>query len=308
MKRNLLTLNDLSGAEMEEIFQLAALHKSKLKDGQPRRSLAGKTLGLIFKKSSTRTRISFEVGMFQLGGHALLLNLATMHWDKSESIRDSARVFSRYLDAVAIRTFDQREVEELTAYSDIPVINALTDDYHPCQILADIFTLRERFGDVRGIRVAYVGDGNNVAHSWIIGAVKTGIHLVVCTPEGYAPKREALASVKRDDENIGSVEFRPDPRDAVRDADVIYTDVWASMGQEDTIEERRRIFAPFQINTGLLRSAGKGTLVMHCLPAHRGDEITDEVIDGEQSIVFDEAENRLHTQKALLEFLLKNRT
>jgi ornithine carbamoyltransferase len=312
MKRDLLTLNDLTGEEMDEIFDLTALHKKRLKEGNPIRSLPGKTLALIFKKPSTRTRISFEVGMFQLGGHALLLNLADMHWDKSESIPDSARVFSRYLDVVAIRTFDQGEVEALARHSEIPVINALTDTHHPCQILADIFTLREKFGDVSGIKVAYVGDGNNIVHSWMQGAARTGIHLVVCTPERYGPEKEILEKTRDWIENngggkkAGSIELSHDPMEAVRDADVIYTDVWASMGQEDTLEQRRKDFLPFQVNAGLLRASGKKPMVMHCLPAHRGEEITDEVLDSEQAIIFDEAENRLHTQKALLEFLLKN--
>lgn len=313
MKRDLLTLNDLAPAEMEEIFDLAALHKKRLKEGNPMRSLQGKTLGLIFKKSSTRTRISFEVGMFQLGGHALLLNLADMHWDKSETIPDSARVFSRYLDVVAIRTFGQWEVEALARHSEIPVINALTDTHHPCQILADIFTLKERFGDVNGIKVAYVGDGNNIVHSWVQGAAMAGIRLFVCTPEKYGPDKEIMEKARDFAENsgvsggkkAGSIELGHDPMEAVRDADVIYTDVWASMGQEDTIEQRRKDFLPFQVNAGLLRASGKKPLVMHCLPAHRGEEITDEVLDSEQAIVFDEAENRLHTQKALLEFLLR---
>lgn len=312
MKRDLLTLNDLTGEEMEEIFDLAALHKKSLKEGNPIRSLPGKTLALIFKKPSTRTRISFEVGMFQMGGHALLLNLADMHWDKSESIPDSARVFSRYLDVVAIRTFDQGEVEALARHSEIPVINALTDTHHPCQILADIFTLREKFGDVNGIKVAYVGDGNNIVHSWMQGAARTGIHLVVCTPEKYGPEKEILGKTREWIENgsggkkAGSIELSHDPMEAVRGADVVYTDVWASMGQEDTLEQRKKDFLPFQVNASLLRASGKKPLVMHCLPAHRGEEITDEVMDSEQAVVFDEAENRLHTQKALLEFLLKN--
>ena len=313
MKRDLLTIKDLSREEIENIFDLAALHKKRLREGNPLRPLVGKTLGLIFKKSSTRTRISFEVGMFQMGGHALVLNLDHMHWDKCETIHDSAKVFSRYLDAVAIRTYAQKEVADLARYSDIPIINALTDDYHPCQVLTDIFTIREKFGKAGDVKVAYVGDGNNMANSWMMGAARVGMNLVVCTPANYAPKEEILQTAKNYiEENrkagrspAGSIEVIHDPMQAVRGADVIYTDVWASMGQEDTLEERKKDFSAFQVNSGLGRSSGKKSLIMHCLPAHRGEEITDEVIDGDQSIVFDQAENRLHVQKGILEFLIK---
>ncbi len=309
MKRDLLTINNLAFEEIEDIFQRTILHKKALKEGNPIRSLTGKSLGLIFKKSSTRTRISFEVGMFQLGGHALILNFNEMHWNKCESIHDSGKVFSRYLDAIAIRTFEQKEIEDLAEHADIPVINALSDDHHPCQILTDIFTIREKFGNVGSLKVVYVGDGNNVAHSWMLGASKTGINLVVCTPENYGPNEKII---KMAEENLeagenkpGSITINHDPMDAVREADVLYTDVWASMGQEDTADQRKKDFMPFQVNMDLLRASGKKPLVMHCLPAHRGEEITDEVIDGEQSIVFDQAENRLHVQKAILEFLIK---
>ncbi len=308
MKKNLLTINDLNKEDIEEIFQSAALHKKSLKKGSPLLSLPGKTLGLLFKKASTRTRISFEVGMFQLGGHALILNSNEMHWDKNESIHDSAKVFSRYLDAIAIRTFDQKEVTELAKHSDIPVINALTDTHHPCQVLTDIFTVREKLGSANKIKIVYIGDGNNVAHSWMLGASKTGIDLVICTPRAYGPKEDILQSAKNniaENKNSGSIDISHKPREAVRGADVIYTDVWASMGQEETIGQRKKDFQPFQVNDGLVKASGKKPLIMHCLPAHRGEEITDEVIDGKQSIVFDEAENRLHVQKAILEFLLK---
>jgi ornithine carbamoyltransferase len=305
MKRDFLTLDDLSRPELESVLDLAARLKDYLKRGVPHRFLAGRTLGMIFKKPSSRTRVSFEVGMFQLGGLALFLKDQDLGLGVRESVADVGRLFSRYLDGIVIRTFAHTEVEELACYASIPVINGLTDQHHPCQILADLLTIREKFGHWEGIKVAWVGDGNNVANSWLQGAVKMGMHLALACPRGYWPPADLIR--KAQEATIasgGSVEILEDPLQAVKGADIIYTDAWVSMGQEAERRWRLEVFQPYQVNQALLDAAKPTTLVMHCLPAHRGEEITADVIDGPRSIVFDHAENRLHTQKAILHFLL----
>jgi ornithine carbamoyltransferase len=260
---------------------------------------------MIFKKPSSRTRVSFEIGMFQMGGLALFLNDHDLGMGVRESVADIGRLFSRYLDGIVIRTFAHEEVAELARYATIPVINGLTDLHHPCQILADLLTIQEKFGRCEGVKLAWVGDGNNVANSWLQGAAKTGMHLALACPKGYWPPAELIRKHQEEAAAYGgSVEIMEDPFQAVKGADVIYTDVWVSMGQEAERRWRLEVFQSYQVNQTLLAAAKPTTLVMHCLPAHRGEEITAEVIDGPQSIVFDHAENRLHTQKAVLDFLL----
>ena len=306
MKKDLLTIFDLTSGDIELLLRRAASLKKKLKQGKVHQSLKGKSLGMIFEKSSTRTRVSFEVGMYQLGGQALFLSSNDLQIGRGESIADTARTLSRYLDGIMIRTFSQATVEELAYHASIPVINGLTDLHHPCQALADLFTIREKKRALKGLKVAYVGDGNNVATSLIQACVKTGIHFSIATPAGYeldiAVLNEAEAEARRTDADI---EVTSDPYRAVKNADVVYTDVWASMGQEREHAKRIKAFQGYQIDAKLMKAARKGALVMHCLPAHRGEEISAEVIDGPQSVVFDQAENRLHAQKAVLEMLMR---
>jgi ornithine carbamoyltransferase len=305
MKRDFLSLDDVTRPELEALLESAARLKDYLKRGIPHRFLPGRSLGMIFKKPSSRTRVSFEIGMFQMGGQALFLNDHDLGMGVRESVADIGRLFSRYLDAIVIRTFAHEEVMELARYATIPVINGLTDLYHPCQILADLLTIQEKFGRCAGVRLTWVGDGNNVANSWLQGAAKMGMHLALACPKGYWPPAELIR--KHQDEATasgGSIEIMEDPFQAVKGADVIYTDVWVSMGQETERHWRLEVFQAYQVNQALLSAARPTALVMHCLPAHRGEEITAEVIDGPQSIVFDHAENRLHTQKAVLHFLL----
>jgi ornithine carbamoyltransferase len=305
MKRDFLSLDDVTRPDLEALLQSAARLKDYLKRGIPHPFLSGRSLGMIFKKPSSRTRVSFEIGMFQMGGQALFLNDHDLGMGVRESVADIGRLFSRYLDAIVIRTFAHEEVMELAGYATIPVINGLTDLYHPCQILADLLTIQEKFGRCTGVKLAWVGDGNNVANSWLQGAAKMGMHLALACPKGYWPPAELIR--KHQDEATasgGSIEIMEDPFQAVKGADVIYTDVWVSMGQEAERRWRLEVFQAYQVNQALLSAAKPTALVMHCLPAHRGEEITAEVIDGPQSIVFDHAENRLHTQKAVLHFLL----
>ncbi len=297
MKKDLLTICDLTAVEIAELMSLSESLKKKQKAGNPETPLNGKTLGMIFMKSSTRTRVSFEVGIFQLGGYGLFLSPRDLQLGRGESIPDTARVLSRYLDGIMIRTFDHNEVVELAAHSTIPIINGLTDLTHPCQVLADMFTLYER-GLQKDFTIAYVGDGNNLANSWLNAASMVPMKLRLGVPEGYEPDKAIYETAV----NAGTSEigiFR-DPHEAVAGADVIYTDVWTSMGQEAEEEERRRNLMPYRVDAKLVSAASPGVLVMHCLPAHRGDEITDEVADGPHSIIFDQAENRLHLQKAVM--------
>ncbi len=302
MKKDLLSEYDLEREDYECIFEKAHRLKRLLREGRKHATLKGKTLGMIFDKSSTRTRISFEVGMYQMGGIALFLSNRDTQLGRGEIIADSARIMSRYLDGIMIRTFSQAAVEEFAHYATIPVINGLTDLLHPCQLLSDLFTIIEKRGGYEGLKIAYVGDGNNMANSWINAAAKLPFHLDLACPEGYDPD---LAILKRGmAEAPAGVSLHRDPIAAVRDADIVYTDVWVSMGQEGERQERMKRFRDYQLNQALLDRAKKDALVMHCLPAHRGEEITTEVIDGPRSVVIDEAENRLHVQKAVMEILL----
>ena len=298
MKKDLLSISDFSQQEVLDLLEKSADLKKKRQKGIEHLPLKGQTLGMIFNKHSTRTRISFEVGMFELGGHALFLTGDQLQLNRGETIKDSAQVLSRYLNAILIRTYDHNEVIALAEHASIPVINGLTDLNHPVQILADIFTIKEKLGRIEGVKVAYVGDGNNVAYSWMLGASIMGMHLAIACPKSYRPESTPALS------GMGKVEILEDPFEAVKNADVIYTDVWISMGQEEDSEDKKKLLLPYQINQKLVDAAKKDVLVMHCLPAHREMEITSEVLDGKHSIVFDQAENRLHVQKAILETLL----
>ena len=297
MKKDFLKLSDLTKNEVLGLLKQAAELKQFKARGTTHQPLKGKSLGMIFNKNSTRTRISFEVGMYELGGHSLFLTPDQMQLGRGETIADSARVLSRYLDGILIRTFDFKEVEELAKHASIPVINGLTDLNHPIQILSDLFTIHEKLGHLDEIKIAYVGDGNNVAYSWITAAAMFDLKLSVGCPSSYTPKLPKGVTIP------DSIEITEDPIAAVRDADVIYTDVWISMGQEEA-PEKISLLKPYQINQPLVDAAKKDVLVMHCLPAHREMEITSEVLEGKHSIVFDQAENRLHLQKALLKTLL----
>jgi ornithine carbamoyltransferase len=296
-KRDFLAVPDLSHAELIALFDLAA----RMKGGAYReRPLQGKTLAMIFAKSSTRTRVSFEVGAFELGGHALFLSSRDIQLGRGEPIRDTARVLSRYVDGIMIRTFDQAEVEELARFAAVPVINGLTDLQHPCQILADLLTVREALGTWEGKVVAWVGDGNNMAHSWLDAAGVLGFEIRLACPKGYQPHADIVARNR----SRTRVVLTEDPAEAVRGAHVVNTDVWASMGQEAEQAERARAFAGYIVDDALMRLADRGAIFLHCLPAHRGEEVSDDVIEGPQSRVWDEAENRLHVQKALMATLL----
>lgn len=303
MKKDLITIYDLTKAEIEVILQKAAGLKEMQRQGKTYRPLAGKTLAMIFEKPSTRTRVSFETGMFQLGGHALSLNPHETQLGRGEAIADTARVLSRYVDGIMIRTFAQERVEEMARCATIPVINGLSDLLHPCQILSDIFTMTEKLGhEYNRLKVAYVGDGNNVANSWINGALRLGFDLWLACPPGYEPDAEILSRAQA--EGSARIVLTHDPKEAAEKAHVINTDVWTSMGQEGERAKRIKAFQGYQVNADLVRLGKKDVLVMHCLPAHRGEEITDEVMDGPHSVLFDQAENRLHVQKAILTLLM----
>lgn len=303
--RHFLSLADYTPEEIRTLLKRAAELKAEWKAGGNAPILAGKTLGMIFQKPSLRTRVSFEMAMVHLGGHAIYLSPQEIQLGKRESVADVARVLSRYVDAIMARVFAHRDIEELAAYSRVPVINGLSDYNHPCQALGDMLTIQEHLGRLEGVRLVFVGDGNNVANSLLLGGSKVGMHVTVVSPKGYEP-HPAVVRLARDYGAVSGAEIRVlnDPVEAVADADVIYTDVWTSMGQEAEAEERRRRFVGYQVNRELLAHAKPEAIVMHCLPAHRGEEITDEVADGPQSVLFDEAENRLHAQKAVLAFLL----
>ena len=303
MNKDFLSVYDLTRNDFEIIFEKTRILKKMLREGIPYAPLSGKTLGMIFEKSSTRTRISFEVGIYQLGGTALFLSSRDTQLGRGENISDTARVMSRYLDAIVIRTYSQEFVEEFAKFATIPVINGLTYREHPCQILSDLFTIMEKKGRCEGLKVSYIGDGNNIANSWIDAAARIPFQLSLACPEQYEPDAEILARGMR--EAIRGITLHRDPLDAVNDADVIYTDVWTSMGQEAEKDERTKVFQSYQINSSLLARARDNAIVMHCLPAHRGEEITDEVIDGPHSVVIDQAENRLHVQKAIMEILMR---
>ena len=301
MKRDLLTILDLTPREIEALLararELKTLHQRRLGPA----SLQGKTLAMIFDKPSTRTRVSFEAGMAQLGGTTIYLAPGQTQLARNEPIADTARVLSRYVDGVVIRTFAQETLEELALHATIPIINGLTDTHHPCQVLSDLMTIEERFGTLSGLKVAWVGDGNNMANSWITAALRLDFSLYLACPPGYEPDAALLKQARQEGRRI---HLGRDPREAVKDARVINTDVWASMGQEAEAADRRQIFQPYQVNGELLKLARPEAIVLHCLPAHREEEITSEVLDGPQSAAWDQAENRLHFQKALLEWLL----
>jgi ornithine carbamoyltransferase len=301
-KRDFLRLTDFTAGEVDALLKRSLALKKRWKKGLRDNSLAGKCVGLIFDKASTRTRVSFEVAMRQLGGSSIYLDPGTTQIKRGESIADSARVLSRYLDGVVLRTFDQAIVEEWSRWASVPIINGLTDLLHPCQIFCDLLTIVEKKKTYRRLKVAYVGDGNNVANSWVEAASMLDFSLALACPKGYEPDAQIL---KEAHEKVkGRVMITQDPYEAVRGADIVYTDVWASMGQEEEREERLKTFQGYRVDAKLMQKAGENALVMHCLPAHAGEEISAEVLEGPQSIVFDQAENRLHGQKGILEFLL----
>lgn len=298
--KHLLKIGDLSKDEIIGILDLADDLKQKNKQGIEYKPLVGKTLGMIFQKSSTRTRVSFEVGMYQLGGYPLFLSSSDLQIGRGEPVEDTARVLSRYLDGIMIRTYAQQEVEDLAAYGDIPVINGLTDYAHPCQVLADLQTIREYKKNFSGLKMAYIGDGNNMANSLIVGALKVGMNVSCAIPEGYRPAADVLEFAK----NYSGFEMSDDVLRAAKDADVLVTDVWASMGHEAQVEARKQAFQGMQINTDVMAVAKPDAIVQHCLPAHRGEEITADVFEAHAKEIFDEAENRMHAQKAVLTLLL----
>lgn len=295
--KNLLKMLDLTSEEVIDILNLADQLKYEQKHGIPHKLLEGKSLGLIFEKASTRTRVSFEVGMYQLGGQPIFLSSKDMQIGRGEPVQDTARVLSRYLDGIMIRTFEQKEVEDLANYGSIPIINGLTDFCHPCQILADLMTIREFKGKLDGLKMCFIGDGNNMMNSLIVGALKTGMSISVACPEGYEPHKDVLDFAKGYGDKFSM--FRT-PKEAVVDADVVITDVWASMGQEGEAEKRKKAFDGYQVNAELMALAKSDAMVQHCLPAHRGEEITEEVFEAHADEIFEEAENRLHAQKAVM--------
>ena len=304
MKNDLLSIRDLTSEQINSIFKLSSLlKKNKQKFSK---ALSGKTLVLIFQKPSNRTRVSFEVGMYQLGGNSLYLSPAEINIGVRESIKDVAKTLSRYVDGIVLRTFEHKNCLDMAQAATVPVINGLSDFSHPCQGLADVFTIKEKFKDLKKVTLAYIGDGNNVCNSLLFAAAKTGMHINVGAPDGYFPSEQVIKHAQEVAQATGSkIKITEDPLEAVKGAQVVYTDVWASMGQEEEILKRKIIFKDFQINVKLLANAAPDVLVMHCLPAHRGEEITDEVMDSKNSIVFDQAENRMHVQKAILIKLLK---
>lgn len=303
--KHFLTLLDFTSSEILYLLDQAVKMKKEQKEGNAQELLKGKSLGMIFENSSTRTRVSFEVGMTQLGGHALFLSPRDLQIGRGEPIMDTAQVLSRYVDGIMIRTNSHESVEELAKYSTVPVINALTDYYHPCQAMADLLTIYEHKGTLKGLKMAYVGDGNNVAHSLVIAAAKVGMDIAVANPKGYEMNETIVARAMKVAEETGStITITTDPVEAVKEADVIYTDVWASMGYEGEQSEREKAFTGYQVNTELVSNAKSDYIFLHCLPAHRGEEVAAEVIDSKHSVIYDEAENRLHAQKAILAALL----
>jgi ornithine carbamoyltransferase len=303
-KKDFISIHDLRVEEIQEILDLSK--DMKADPDKYRESLKGKTLAMIFQKPSTRTRVSFEVGIYQLGGLGLYLGANDLQIGRGETVSDTARVLSRYVDGIMARTFENEIVVELARYATVPVINGLTDLLHPCQAIADYFTLLERRGRLKGLKIAYVGDGNNVAHSLMFGATKVGMDIALATPKDYAPDKHIVKLAQQDAKTFGTkIEIFNDPEKAVKNADVIYTDVWASMGQEAEHKKRVKAFKGYQVTEKLMAKANPEAVFMHCLPAHRGEEVAAEVMDGPQSVVFDEAENRLHTQKAIMYLLMK---
>ena len=303
--KDLISIADLSQSDIEEIFNVTRELKEWHNKGYDEKCLSGKILGMIFEKSSMRTRVSFEVSMVQLGGHAIYLTQNDINLGKREAVKDGARVLSRYVNGIAIRTFGQDTIQELARYATVPVINALSDYLHPCQALTDLYTIKEKFGTYTNIKIAFIGDGNNVARSLAQICTKLGIHFHVASPKGYELAPDFVSKTKQMADGNDLIHLYQDPKEAAEKASVLYTDTWVSMGQEAEEEARIQAFKDFQINSDLLKPAKDDVKVMHCLPAHRGEEITDEVIDGPHSIVYDQAENRLHVEKALLKLLLR---
>ena len=303
--KDLISIADLTPKEINQIFKLTKKLKKLHKKRKDHLLLLDRTLAMIFQKSSTRTRVSFEAGMYQLGGYALFLSAQDLQLRRGETIKDTAKTLSRYVDGIMIRTYDHQDVEDLAKYGTIPIINGLSDLLHPCQVLSDLYTIKEKKGKLKKLKVAYVGDGNNVANSWCYGAAKMGIELSIACPARYQPNKTVVTRASGEAMISGAkINILEDPSQGVKDADIIYTDVWASMGKEGEITERRSIFYPYQVNEELVAKAKKDCIIMHCLPAHRGEEITDGVMDGPHSVVFDQAENRLHVQKAILVLLI----
>ncbi|MGE4268111.1 MAG: ornithine carbamoyltransferase [Deferribacterales bacterium] len=307
MKRDFLTLRDWSAEDLKEMIQTAVRLKAENRNNVRHHHLEGKKLAMIFEKPSTRTRVSFETGMYELGGYPLYLSSNDIQLGRGETIKDTARTLSRYVDGIMIRTKGHDIIEELAEYSSVPVINGLTDDFHPCQVMADLQTIYE-YKQSYDVKVAFIGDGNNMAQSWLYGAAKFGIDISVASPEGYECKKHVYDEARKTAEITGAkIELVRDPYDAVKGADFIYTDVWASMGQEAEKEARKKIFKDYQVNAALMAATGKETLFMHCLPAYRGLEVTEDVLEGKNSIIWDEAENRLHAQKAVMLKVMGNR-
>lgn len=303
--KHLLSIHDITTEETKQILSVAQELKEKQKKGIPHPILKNKTLGMIFSKSSTRTRVSFEVGMYQLGGHALFLSSNDIQLGRGETIYDTANVLSRYLDGIMIRTFKQSDVEDLARFGSIPIINGLTDLLHPCQALTDMLTITEHKGKLEGLKLAYLGDGNNMTHSLLYAGAKLGVNVSVATPKGFECDQEVIANAKEDAKKTGAtIDISYDPVQAIKDADAVYTDTWLSMGQEGSKEERLKVFKDYQVNSKLMKNAKEDAIFLHCLPAYRGYEVTEDVIDGPQSVIFDEAENRLHTQKAIMALLM----
>jgi len=303
--KSLASLDHLTREEIEQILKTSELLKFQLLRGQEHPLLKGKTLAMIFEKPSTRTRVSFEVGMWQLGGYALYLSANDLQLGRGETIGDTAQTLSRYVNGIMARVFSHQTILDLIQHSKVPVINGLSDFSHPCQGLADLFTVYEKKGRLNGLKLAYVGDGNNVAHSLIDGCSKVGMNIVLSCPKGYEPDSKVVAVGKREAKINGSeVKVTDDPKEAVKGADIIYTDVWASMGKEKEHAERIKVLKPYQVNSKLVKGAKEDYIFMHCLPAHRGEEVTDEVADSKNSVIFDQAENRLHTQKALMALVM----
>ncbi len=303
--RSLDSLLHLSKEEIEQILKTSELLKFQLLRGEEHPLLKGKTLAMIFEKPSTRTRVSFEVGMWQLGGYALYLSAGDLQLGRGETIADTAQVLSRYVNGIMARVFAHQTILDLVKYSSVPVINGLSDYTHPCQALADLFTIYEKKSRLSGLKLAYVGDGNNVAHSLLYGCSKVGMNITLACPSGYQPDPDVVSKAKEEGKKSGcEVKLTEDPKEAVKGANVVYTDVWASMGKEMEHEKRAKVFEPYQVNEKLIKEAEEDYIFMHCLPAHRGQEVTDEVADSENSVIFDQAENRLHTQKALLALTL----
>ena len=299
--RDFLSIHDCSPEEIAYMLEAAVEIKKLQKQGIQHHYLAGKTLGMIFQKASTRTRVAFEVGMYQLGGHALFLSPRDIQLGRGETIKDTALVLSRMLDGIMIRTFDHEEVVQMARWSDVPVINGLTDLLHPTQVIGDMLTILEHKGTLKGLKLAFIGDGNNVAHELLFGGAKVGMDVVIASPGGFEPDAAILEAARAEAAATGArLWVVQNPIEAVQDADVIYTDVWASMGQEDEAEEKEKQFLTYQVNTTLMKQAKPDAIVLHCLPAKRGKEITDEVMDGPQSAIFDESENRLHAHKAIM--------